>query len=426
MSSDYVEVKRYNKIIKALKTHWLLVSILVSILIGFSIGIGLKSGQVDKRIVEWLTLPGNLFIRSLEMLIVPVVFVGVVSATGSLSAKSNLKITLICVGLCFLTHILATIVGLFGSLLLISLSSKNPDSIAKIESVGKQKTAYDIIADILRNLIPKNIIKATTNQELTKYYLVNTTNSSEYVRKVEYIEGTNILGVLIFALLIGLSASVLDKKAELFREFFRSCNDVVILVLRWLILVAPVGIASLIIEAIYDVDDLGESFKRIGLFTGLCIVALLVYGVFVLSLMVFAFTRKNPFKYYLSFLEPMLLAFASTSGAVCIHKSIDICENELEIDSRMARFTIPFYTTLQGDGSSIFIVMACAFLSNYFGFELTAGDYIVIIIMTSILCLCLPSVPSSSIVTILVVLNAINFTEVNIAILYTVEWLLDR
>ena len=426
MSSDYEEAKRFRKIINTIKTHWLLVSILISILIGFTIGISLKSAKVDKDIVQWLTLPGNLFIRSLELLIVPVVFVGVVAATGSLSAKSNLKITLICVGLCFLTHILATLVGLIGSLVLVSLSSKNNNSQDRVQSVGKQKTAFDIIADILRNLIPKNIIKATTSQELTRYYLVNTTNSSEYVRKVEYIDGTNILGVLIFALLIGLSASVLDKRAEMFREFFRSCNDVVILVLRWLILVAPLGIASLIIEAIYEVDDLGESFKKIGLFTGLCIVALLFYGFFVLALMVFVFTRKNPFKYYLSFLEPMLLAFASTSGAVCIHKSIDICENELEIDSRMARFTIPFYTTLQGDGSSIFIVMACAFLSNYFGFELTAGDYIVIIIMTSILCLCLPSVPSSSIVTILVVLNAINFTEVNIAILYTVEWLLDR
>ena len=60
----------------------------------------------------------------------------------------------------------------------------------------------------------------------------------------------------------------------------------------------------------------------------------------------------------------MLLAFASTSGAVCIHKSIDICENKLKMDSRLSRFTIPFFTTLQGDGSSIFIVMACAFLTN--------------------------------------------------------------
>lgn len=200
----------------------------------------------------------------------------------------------------------------------------------------------------------------------------------------------------------------------------------IILVLRWLIMFSPIGIASLIIDAIYEVDDLGESFKKIGLFTGLCVAALLFYGIIVLGTMFFAFTRKNPLRYFISFLEPTLLAFASTSGAVCIHKSIDICEKDIKMDSRLARFTIPFYTALQADGSSIFIVMACAFLSNYSGISLTAGDYVVIIIMTCILCLCLPSVPSSSIVTILVVLNAVNINNVNIAILYTVEWLLDR
>lgn len=62
---------------------------------------------------------------------------------------------------------------------------------------------------------------------------------------------------------------------------------------------------------------------------------------------------------------------------------------------------------------------------SYSGSTLSVGDFAVIIIMTSILCLCLPSVPSSSIVTILVVLSAVNQAP-NIAILYTVEWLLDR
>ena len=247
-----------------------------------------------------------------------------------------------------------------------------------------------------------------------------------YDRKVEYIEGTNILGVLVFSLLIGLATSVLDEKAKLFRDFFKAANDVVILVLRWLILVAPVGIASLIIDAIISVEDLGQSFKQIGLFTGVCIGVLLFYCVVVLGGMLFVFTRTNPLKYYYFFMEPMLLAFASTSGAVCIHKSLDICENKVKMDPRLSRFTIPFYTTLQADGSSIFIVMSCGFLATYANVSLSVGDYVVIIIMTSILCLCLPSVPSASIVTILVVLNAINFSFLNIAILYTVEWLLDR
>ena len=77
-------------------------------------------------------------------------------------------------------------------------------------------------------------------------------------------------------------------------------------------------------------------------------------------------------------------------------------------------------------GSAIFITMSSAFVANYSGIELSPGDYLVIMIMTIILCLCLPSVPSSAIVTLIVVLNAINVPVSNIAILYTMEWLLDR
>lgn len=133
------------------------------------------------------------------------------------------------------------------------------------------------------------------------------------------------------------------------------------------------------------------------------------------------------------------------------------------MDTRVSSFTIPFYTTLQGIyavfsfklfkfyiffylysrwecylyihffcwkklircinifdfKSNQVIVIACVFLTNYSGNSLSVGDYIVLVIMTSILCLCLPSVPSSSIVTILVVANSINMNSLNIGLLYT-------
>lgn len=419
-----VQVKKPNKALNFVKDNFLLISIIVSIFVGFGIGIGIRNAKFkDPDAKSWFILPGQLFIRSLELLIVPVVFVGVIAATSSLSAKSNIRITLIGIGLCMLTHVVATLCGLVGSIILINASEKN-ESEDEGSKLLKQKTIFDIIADILRNLIPKNIVKATTSQELTRYY--PGAENGTFIRRVEYIDGTNILGILSFGLLIGISASILDKKSEAFREFFKSLNDVIILTLRWLIMVAPIGIASLIIDAVLDIEDFGESFKKIGLFAGICVGVLLFYGILLLALMIFVFIRKNPVVYYLYYFEPMLLAFASTSGAVCIHKAIDVCEKQVKMDPRISRFSIPFFTTLQADGSGIFIVMSCAFLSNYAGVSLSAGDWAVIIIMTSILCLCLPSVPSSSIVTILVVLNAVNVDKPNIALLYTVEWLLDR
>ena len=70
--------------------------------------------------------------------------------------------------------------------------------------------------------------------------------------------------------------------------------------------------------------------------------------------------------------------------------------------------------------------MSCGFLAYYSNIDLSIGDYITIILMTCILCACLPSVPSSSIATILVILDAINIPSTNVFLLFMVEWILDR
>jgi Na+/H+-dicarboxylate symporter len=171
--------------------------IILSILVGFGLRILIKHikwTNPDETLL-WFKLPGQLFIRSIELFILPVVFCGVVSDTSSLNAKNSLRMSLTGIGLVALTHTLSSLCGLVGFLILINISiHTNPHTDDSKEAYVKQKTIYDIVADILRNLIPRNIIKATTSQELTRYYAIDN-RTDEYQRRVEYIEGTNTLGV---------------------------------------------------------------------------------------------------------------------------------------------------------------------------------------------------------------------------------------
>ncbi len=196
--------------------------------------------------------------------------------------------TFISLGLILLTHFLAVLSALLGSFVVKRIGARSTIELCKNETnvllsnKKNQKTTYDIISDILRNLLPKNIIKATTHQELTRY-VPSKDDEFEFVPKVEYIEGTNLLGLLVFAVLLGLASSLLEEKAEYFRNLFKSTNEVVTLVLKWLILLAPIGIGCLIIDAVLGVEDLGESLKNIGVFTGICSLTLFVYVTLVLG-----------------------------------------------------------------------------------------------------------------------------------------------
>lgn len=105
--------------------------------------------------------------------------------------------TSISIGFIFLSHILACLTALGGSFVLRKISNsshilshENDESI--VNSAKYSKTTYDIITDILRNLIPRNLIKATTHQEIT-HYVPTSFNSSIFERKVEYIAGLSFL-----------------------------------------------------------------------------------------------------------------------------------------------------------------------------------------------------------------------------------------
>lgn len=425
------ETNSFKKKFKTwLKSNLMFIAIILSIIIGFSIGLGIRLSSLSENDNKlWFTLPGKLFIRSLELLIIPVIFFGVVSATSMLNPKTNAKLSLICVIFIYGSHLVACVLGITSSFA-FSLMSNNRTNNAFIKNSKIQrieKNFYDIVSDIFRSLIPKNIIRATINQEITKYNPVEDENGTiTFKRSVVFIDGTNLLGILVFALFIGIASSIIGEKGAAFRSFIESTNYVFTKVLSWFIMIAPIGIASLIIDTVLDINDFKQTLAEIGLLTVLVTSTCLFYGIIVLSIVLFLFIRKNPFIYFLYFAEPILLAFASTSGAVCIHKAIEVCEQKLKMNPTITRFSLPFFTALQSDGSSIFITLSSVFLARINNIELSLSDYVVIILLTSILCLSLPSVPSSSLVTIIVILGSINLGDVNIAILYTVEWILDR
>lgn len=199
-----------NKFWKLLRRNALVALIMISILVGFIIGIILKNtewGSPHGEARLWFTLPGMLFIRSLELFSIPVVLFGVMTATSSMSLNTHLRMTLISMGLCVGKNLIGTLTGLLGSFVMIALtptsaieqSLLNNNKTAQASSFGKQKTVYDIVSDILRNLIPRNIVRAAVSQELTLYVPIYENNTVvDYSRKVEFVNGSNVLGILIF------------------------------------------------------------------------------------------------------------------------------------------------------------------------------------------------------------------------------------
>ena len=350
---EHKKIRQKGNLKRHLKSNIVLISIIISTIIGFSVGIYLKySYMKNSEVSAWLVLPGKLFLRSLRLFIIPVIFFGVLNATSSLNTSSNTKLTFVCFAFFFASHLIACLIGIAGSFIFSTFrTNSNQTFIAATQrDLNTQKTVYDIFVDILNNLIPKNIFKATMYQEFTKYELVNSTDNSSLIERKRItmdVPDTNVLGILTFAIIIGMATGSIGEKGQSFRTLIQSINHVVMKVLRWIILFGPIGFSSLIIDAVLNINDLEKNLKELGIFIAVVSACCFFYGIIVLSTACFMFTRKNPFKYYLNFFDPILLAFASTSSGVCIHRSIETCENKLRLNPIVTRFSFPFYTGMK-------------------------------------------------------------------------------
>ncbi|XP_052785057.1 excitatory amino acid transporter 1-like [Mya arenaria] len=417
---------------RCLKREALLLITLVAVGLGFGIGFAVRTVGPSDTALMWMGLPGQLYLRALRLMIVPLIICSVIVGTASLDAKQNGKITIVSFIYIFVTNMIATILGILGWLVFqpgkggVGLTSNKKVEENKIET-------HDIFADLIRNIFPSNLFEATFQQDQTNYQKEMNTVSPDSNTTVVTITnqlgktgGANLLGLIFVCIVVGIAASALKEKGKPFILFFDSASAIVTKVIRWFMWLTPIGVLSLILATVASLDDVGAVFRELSLFIGAVVVALVVQQGVVLPLILFLTTRNNPLVHLQKIGRPWIIAFSTASSAISTPEMIYSCEHLLKIDSRITRFVISFCLTLSANGSALFIACSCLFIWNLTGEEPTAGDVITFGLLVTVSSLAIPSVPSASIVTIVMLLDSLSIPGEATALLFGLEFLLDR
>lgn len=429
----------------SLRRHLLFILTLSAVIVGFTLGFLLRLVEPSSDALLWLGMPGELFLRLLKMMIIPLLVCSVIHSTASLDPKSNGKISVVAFTYILLTNVLGCLIAI-ALFYVIQPGSESP--LVEGKRNLYEAVPQDIFADLLRNIIPDNMVEATFRQTQTKYshemveQIPMVDNSTRHnissnqnstiqmvqklVKSVGKTDGPNILGLIVACMFLGTAAGKMGKKAKPFLDFFAVSTEVVLQVLRWFLWMTPLGISSLIAASIAGTRDVTGTFSSLGLFVLTVTLGIVLHQALFLPLIFFLTTRRNPYTYFLSIGRAWLIGFAATSTAVAIPEMLNACENKNHIDKRVSRFVIPFCVTLNADGSALFITAAAMFIANISGHPLTFGEVAIIGLLTAIASLALPSVPSSSIVTLIMVLSSMNIPVHAVSLLFAVEWFLDR
>lgn len=382
-------------------------SLNMQILLGaaFGVGIGMVFHQMglDNSLVAnslyFATLVGTLFIDLLKMVLVPLVFFSIVAGIANLRQHSQMHKVWVSTLIFFTATMgLAMVVGMVASLyfkpgtgLEMSLFEG-----AMQNFEAKQMPLPAFFAHFLHNLF-QNPFKALA-------------------------EG-NVLAVVIFALFLGISLVMGGEKYKNILGLVDEALEVVMTIVNWVMLLAPYGIAALLIKLVATQDT--AMIATLAQFVGVVAGTLVFHGVVVLPLLLFLFTGKSPMWFFKGAREALITAFATSSSSATLPITIRCATTQLNVKPEIAGFVIPLGATMNMDGTALYEAAAALFIANLVGVELSFIQQVIVFMTAMLASVGAPGIPSAGMVTMVLVLQSVGLPAEAIAILLPVDRLLD-
>jgi solute carrier family 1 (high affinity glutamate transporter) protein 2 len=128
-----------------------------------------------------------------------------------------------------------------------------------------------------------------------------------------YNDNTNILGVIAFCVAFGMIVSNMGRKAEILLHLFLVLNEIIMKLVKIIMWYAPFGILFLVAGKILEIDDMGHTARKLGLYMMTVIIGLLLHCCFTLCVLYFVITKKNPYKFYYGCLQAVITGFGTSS-----------------------------------------------------------------------------------------------------------------
>ncbi|NQX92119.1 MAG: dicarboxylate/amino acid:cation symporter [Flavobacteriales bacterium] len=366
---------------------WL--KVIIAMVLGAGLGIllnpsmGIISAELSASIANWLDLPGQIFMKLVQMVMIPLIITSIISGIVS-NTSDNLKTFGLWLLLYFIfTTTVAILLGVGLTILfnpgeyIYSVGGfPNSETAAAIENQTNSFTSN--LPAAISDLIPANPLEAMLTGEM--------------------------LGVVIFTIIIGIAITQLkpDTSRPIIR-FSESIQKICMIIVSWAMSLVPYAvfglIAALLSRTGFDV------FVGLGYYVLVVILGLIGLLVFYMILVGFV-GKKNPFKFLQSIKEPQLLAFSTASSAAVMPLSMKTADEKLGVSSRISDFVIPVGATINMDGTALFQCATTVFMAQAYGVELSLMNLLLIVVTVVAASVGTPAIPGGGVIILASVLQS--------------------
>lgn len=376
-----------------LKLHW---QILIAIIIGIIWAI------VSPSTVKYISWMGDVFIRLLKMVIIPLILSSIISGVANVGGTGNLgRLGLKTISYYISTSLLAILTGLIAVNIIKPGIGADLGFVQKLEGMD---AASGTIGQTLLRMIPTNIFSSMANGEM--------------------------LAIIFFSILFGFYITQVENASKNFLlNFFNSTFEVMMKITFLIIRFTPLGVlglvSALVAKQAGDFNALMNVFGRLGLYMLTVLIALIFHFSITLPLFVKVFGKSSPVKHIKAVSPALLTAFSTASSSATLPLTIDCVENNAGVSNKISSFTLPLGATINMDGTALYECVAVMFISQAYGIELSFAQQMIVVFTALLASIGAAGIPMAGLVMMSIVLSAVGLPLEGVGLILAVDQILD-
>ncbi len=385
--------------------------VLVGLFVGLIFGIilGPETAIVQKDtagiITEWLSIPAYLFLKIIQMIIIPLIFASIIR--GLTSAGNMKQLQSLGLGVAVYFVVTTSIALAIGILVVTTIEPGNfIDSTLLRESFGIEEIDDSVEREeISIHDIPQQLVGLVPGNPLSSFM------SGE------------MLSIIVFAIIVGVSMiSLPEKSSKPILDLLESIQKITMKVVSWAMRLAPFAAFGLMASITSKVGLTALT----GLGAYMITVVIGLFAMMIVYIIIIKFFAKRPVSSTFSMMrDPQLLAFSTSSSAAVMPLSIKTAEEKMKVEPKVSQFIIPLGATINMDGTALYQIVAVFFLAQLFSIDLGITSILLIALTALAASIGAPSAPGTGIVILSTILIAAGVPAVGIILLLGVDRILD-
>jgi Na+/H+-dicarboxylate symporter len=384
----------------------------LTLYIGLAIVAAVALAFLSPRAAITFEVGGEIFLRLLTMLVVPLVVASVMSGIIGLGDVRKLGRP---GALAVLYYLTTTVMAVLVGLLLVNLIQPGIGTVDQatlsamaaegrgVAAAQEQASLDTILRNLLLMLFTDNLFASAAN--------------------------TNLLPLIVFSVIFAGMLTTMGSRVAAISQMIVQVNDALLAFILLLMRLAPIGIFCLVTARFGEAQAEGnliEVLQQTGAYFSTVLAGLALHALLTLPLILWIFTRRNPLRFMYQMSQALLTAFSTASSTATLPVTMECAVTKAGVSKRSSEFVLPLGATINMDGTALYEATAAIFIAQAIGVDLSLTQQIVVAVTATLAAIGAAGIPEAGLVTMIIVLNAVGLPVEYIGLILSVDWLLDR